>query len=114
MCYYFNGIINITDLDLDNILLDEKSCEDILIYDITYKTPYCAKPLHIGFSKVDRYIENINSTKYDEKYEIIFDRIRHVLLKSNIQTFILINIQRLKLIQMMIYLLKNHQICILY
>ena len=29
MCYYFNGIINITDLDLDNILLDEKSYENI-------------------------------------------------------------------------------------
>ena len=26
-CYYFHDIININDLDLDNILLDEKSHE---------------------------------------------------------------------------------------
>ena len=26
-CYYFDDIININDLDLDNILLDEKSHE---------------------------------------------------------------------------------------
>ena len=25
ICYYFNGIININDLDLDNNLIDEKS-----------------------------------------------------------------------------------------
>ena len=25
VCYYFNGIININDLDLDNTLIDEKS-----------------------------------------------------------------------------------------
>ena len=32
-CYYFDDVINIYDLDLDNILLDEKSYENILIYD---------------------------------------------------------------------------------
>ena len=26
-CYYWDDVININDLDLDNILLDEKSCE---------------------------------------------------------------------------------------
>ena len=42
---YFDGIINIIDLDLDHILLDKKSYENILIYDVAWKTPYCAKPL---------------------------------------------------------------------
>ena len=27
-CYYFDGLINIHDLDLDNILLDKKSFEN--------------------------------------------------------------------------------------
>ena len=38
MCCYFNDIIKVEDLDLDNVLIDEKSHENILIYDISYKT----------------------------------------------------------------------------
>ena len=33
-CYYFNDIIKIQDFDFNNILLDEKSSENILIYDV--------------------------------------------------------------------------------
>ena len=55
-CYYFDDIINISDLNLDNILTAEKSYENILIYNVTHKAPYGAKPLHIIFGKVDRYI----------------------------------------------------------
>ena len=37
--YYFsNDIINIKNFDLNNIKIDEKSCKDILIYDIGYVT----------------------------------------------------------------------------
>ena len=43
-CCYFHDIIRVADFDFDNILLDEKSCEksyeNILIYDISYKTRY--------------------------------------------------------------------------
>ena len=35
-CYYFDDIINVEDFDFDNILIDEKSYENILIYDISY------------------------------------------------------------------------------
>ena len=35
--------------DFDNILLDEKSYETILIFDISYKTFMGAKPLRIRF-----------------------------------------------------------------
>ena len=38
MCYYFKDIIKIEDSDVCNILLDEKSNEMILIYDVLYKT----------------------------------------------------------------------------
>ena len=34
-CYSFDDIIKLEDFDLDNILMDEKSYENILIYDIS-------------------------------------------------------------------------------
>ena len=37
-CYYFGDIIILEDFDLDNILIDEKSHENIFIYDILYRT----------------------------------------------------------------------------
>ena len=37
-CYYFNEISKIEDLGLDNILMDEKSYENILVYNISYKS----------------------------------------------------------------------------
>ena len=37
-CYYVDEIIKLEDFDLDNILIDEKSHENVLIYDISYKT----------------------------------------------------------------------------
>ena len=36
-CYYFDDIIKIEDLDLDNILLGEKSYGKFLVYTISYK-----------------------------------------------------------------------------
>ena len=38
MCYYFDDMIKLEDFHLDNILTDEKSHKNILIYDISYKT----------------------------------------------------------------------------
>ena len=43
-CYYFDAIINIEDFNLDNILIDEQSHENILVYNISYKTLIDAKP----------------------------------------------------------------------
>ena len=37
MCYYFNDIIKIEDFDPD-ILIDKKSGENILVYNILYKS----------------------------------------------------------------------------
>ena len=37
-CCYFNDIIKLEDFDLGNMLIDRKSHENILIYDILYKT----------------------------------------------------------------------------
>ena len=39
--------MGVIDIDFSDILLKEKSCENILIYDISYKTFMGAKPLRI-------------------------------------------------------------------
>ena len=54
--YYFDDIIRIEDFDFDNFLLDEKSYENVLICDVSYKTVIGAKPLRIMFDKVNRFI----------------------------------------------------------
>ena len=51
MCYYFNDIIKLQDFDLDNVLVDEKSHEDILIYDMSNKTLIGPKRLRIDSIK---------------------------------------------------------------
>ena len=50
MCYYFDDMIRFWDWDIEfnDILLDKKSyetSENILVYDISYKTPMGEKPL---------------------------------------------------------------------
>ena len=51
--YYFDDIIKFEDFDLDNILIDEKPQENILVYEISYKTLAGTKPLRIRFDKID-------------------------------------------------------------
>ena len=62
-CYYFNDIIKIKDFNLDNILIDEKSQENILFYNISYKTLIDAKHLRIRFEKIDGFIRIYDGTK---------------------------------------------------
>ena len=54
--YYFDDIINGTDINFSNILLDKKLCENISVYDISYKTSTGPKPLRIRFDKIDGFI----------------------------------------------------------
>ena len=53
MCYYFDDILKLEDVDIDNVLIDENSPENILIYHILYKTLIDSQPLHIRFNKID-------------------------------------------------------------
>ena len=55
-CHYFDNIIKFKDIDFDNISIDEKSNENILFYNISYKTLIGAKLLHIRFDKIDGFI----------------------------------------------------------
>ena len=63
-CYYFDDIIKIEDFEFSNILLDEESQENILIYNVSYKTLIGTKPLHIKFNNVDGFIRDYDQTKY--------------------------------------------------
>ena len=79
--YYFDEIIKFEDIDFDHILMDEKSHENILICDISYKTLIGPKPLRIRFDKIDGFIRIFDGTRYlvlfgSEKYDGIYNRIR--------------------------------------
>ena len=83
-CYYFNDIIKLEDFDLNNILIDEKSYENILVYDISYKILIDPKPLRIRFFKINKIIRIYDGTRYltlfgSEKYEAIYNRIRYLI-----------------------------------
>ena len=90
MCCYFDDIIKLEDFDLDNILIDEKSHENILIYDFSYKTLIDPKPLCIRFDQIDGFIKIYDGSRYitlfgSEEYETIYNRIRYLIsLKSGI------------------------------
>ena len=43
--YYFDDIIKLEDFDFNNILIDEKSYKNILIYDISCNSLIVLKPL---------------------------------------------------------------------
>ena len=77
-CYYFDDIIKLKDCDFDNIFLDKKPNDNILVYDISYKTLIGSKPLRIRFAKIDRFIKVYVGTTYlilfgPEKYHAIFN-----------------------------------------
>ena len=72
-CYYFNDTSQNEDFDFDNISVDEKSYENILVYVISYKTLIGAKPLRIRFDKVEGFIRVYDGNRYfsPEKYDTI-------------------------------------------
>ena len=76
-CYYFNDKIKFEDFDLDNIFLDKKSYEKILINNNSSKKILIgAKPLSIRFDKVDGFIRVYDGTRYlvlfgPQKYDTI-------------------------------------------
>ena len=85
-----DDIIKLEDVDTDNILIDEQSHENILIYDISCKTLIGPKPLRIRFDKIDGFIRIFDGTRYlvllgPEKDDAIYNRIRYLIsLKSGI------------------------------
>ena len=109
-CYYFDDMIKIEDFDFDNILLDGRSWENILIYNISYKILIGSKLLRIRFDKVNGFIRAYDGTRYlvlfgTEKYDAIYNTIRYLKNKKNVlHTFLLIIMQKSKSIHMTFYL----------
>ena len=69
MYYFFNDIINIKKIDLNNIKIDGKSYRNILTFYIGYVTIKDSNdvkinsinPLYLIFNKVNGYFEEINN-----------------------------------------------------
>ena len=102
-CYYFDDLIRVEDIDFDNILLDEKLYQKILIYDISYKTFTCVKPLRIRFDEVYGVIKIYDGTRYLELFDSWFyhkisDRINYLIgEKSNYKYGINNNLEKFRI-----------------
>ena len=85
--------------NLDNILIDEKSNENILVYNISYQN-LIVKPLRIRFDKIDGFIRVYNGTRYvvligSEIYDSIYNRVKHLIsVEGGIHVQFLIIIQQ--------------------
>ena len=80
----FDDIIEIEDFDLDNILIDEKSYENALVYSILWKILIDYKRLCIRFDRIDGFIRVYNGTRSlvlfgSEKYNSIDHKIRYLI-----------------------------------
>ena len=101
--YYFANIIKIENFDFDNILIDEKSYKNVLIYNILYKTLIGAKPLRIRFDKVNGFIRIYDGTRHSvlfgsERIDAIYGMIRYLIgQKSSITYVIFYNYARIKI-----------------
>ena len=64
MRYFFDDTTRLEDFVPGNILIDEKAHDNILIYDISYKTLIDAKRLRIRFHKIDWFIRLHDGTRH--------------------------------------------------
>ena len=64
VCYYFDDIIKIEDLDLDNILIDKKQTKIFQFCNILYKSLIDSKTSHIRINKIDGFIRVYDETRY--------------------------------------------------
>ena len=83
--FYFDNIIKLKDFYFNNILIDQKSHEIILIYYISYETLIGPQALRIRFDKIDGFIKTYDENKYlvlrgSEKYDAINNRIRYLIV----------------------------------
>ena len=61
--YFFNGIINIENVDPNDIKIDTKLFKNILIYYVFYVTLSSMKPLYLTINNANEYIEESNRNK---------------------------------------------------
>ena len=68
---YFDGIIKIEEFGFDNILIDEKLYENVLVYNISYITLIGVNPIRIRFNKVHGFIKIYDGTRYLKSFELV-------------------------------------------
>ena len=76
--------MKIEDFDLDNILIDEKSFKNILVYKVSHKNLNGSKFLRIRFSNTDIFFRVYDGIRYlvlfgSEKHDFVYKRILYVL-----------------------------------
>ena len=81
--YYFDDIIKMKDFDFD-ILLNEISYGNILVYNVSYKTLIGVKPLRVRDDQVYGFIRVYDGNRYlvlfrSEKYDAICNRIGYLI-----------------------------------
>ena len=87
-CYYSDDTTKIEDFHLGTFLIDEKSYENILVYNISNKGLIYSKPLRTRFDKIDEFNRVYDGTRYlvlfrSEKYDSIYNRIRYLTSVKN-------------------------------
>ena len=101
-CYYINDIIKIEDFDLDNVLTGKELYENILVYNISYKSLIDSRPLRIRSDEIDEFIRAYDETSNlvfsgSENYDSTYDRIKHLIsVKSGISWLISHNYATIK------------------
>ena len=95
--------MRVIDFGFSDISLDERFYENILIYDIPYKTLMGVKTLHICFEKIYGFIKIYDGITYlvlfaSERYNAIYDRINYLIIeKSDIAYSINYNFARIRI-----------------
>ena len=113
-CFSFDDIMRVTDIDFIDNLLDRKSYENILTFDISYKTFMGAKALPIQFEKIDRFIKTYDGIRYlvlfaAERYNTIYEGINYLISeKVALHIVLIIIFQELELTHIILYLQKKH------
>ena len=80
--------MRVIDFDFSDILWNEKSYENVLIDNISYKTFMGEKPLCIWFEKVDGFIKIYDGIRYlilftPERYNAIYDRSNYLISEKS-------------------------------
>ena len=109
-CYHLDEIIKFEYFYFENVLIDEKPNENVLAYNISYKTFIGTQPFRIRLDKIDEFIRVYVGTRYlvlfgTEKYDIIYIRIRYLTdAKMVLHMLVFIIMQKSKLIHTIICL----------
>ena len=86
--------MRVADINFYKILLEGKSHENNLIYNVLYKSFVVGKPLRISFDKIDKYFKIKNGTRYlvlfgPEIYGEIYDWIESILSEESDISYII-------------------------